>query len=526
MGICNDAPATERWTVRDGQIVGASGLCLDAPSAGDGTAVVAAVCNAAATSQQWRLEAMRTALNRLPPAGSDPSGFGPYYNYGYVLDVVEEFRPRFTARALTSAERAEIKSLTAPWKKFDALEEQIKSYGGGSKAKVQIPWSTLRRLSELGETGDKEAMRAAMEAFILVRTTNYPDTFAGFDASAFPHADDSQLSWYAAGKLADLWAAHYWQKHGPDRLAATAFTSCRPQDDDHCVGYTATLVHPKPTSNIYDWIKTGKSKFAIDIKDISFHPAAGSYEERQAKFISVLDGSAFNSQADFDRFDVFDKALQAVFAEKTGQLALWDNVRLNSTFQYPNFTSKQELYMRTVLKTRAETAEWRARFEAFMAAPDPSQSWAIEQALASQSDADLLRFAEQHTVTNEDLSDRLCSNGRDLLPGCVRSRQHIAERRAYYDRAIAEAQAAAELRAAEQEAAAKAQAARDRQLFANSRKPDFWDQLAGLAEGFAAAAEAGNQQVTVRVYDSAGNYVGSETMARSRAMGLGAQTQD
>jgi hypothetical protein len=55
------------------------------------------------------------------------------------------------------------------------------------------------------------------------------------------------------------------------------------------------------------------------------------------------------------------------------------------------------------------------------------------------------------------------------------------------------------------------------------RKPDFWDQLAGLAEGFAAAAEAGNQQVTVRTYDSAGNYVGSETMTRSRAAGLGAQ---
>ena len=79
-------------------------------------------------------------------------------------------------------------------------------------------------------------------------------------------------------------------------------------------------------------------------------------------------------------------------------------------------------------------------------------------------------------------------------------------------------------RFAEQEAQAQAQAERDRQTFANARKPDFWDQLAGLAEGFAVAAEAGNEQVTVRNYDSAGNYLGSETMTRARAAGLGAQT--
>jgi len=77
------------------------------------------------------------------------------------------------------------------------------------------------------------------------------------------------------------------------------------------------------------------------------------------------------------------------------------------------------------------------------------------------------------------------------------------------------------VKVAEQQA--REQAQRDRQTFASSYKPDFWDQLAGLAEGFAAAAEAGNAQVTVSNYYSAGDYLFSKTMTRSRAAGLGPQ---
>ncbi len=532
MRICGDEPVYERWTVRDGLIAGASGLCLDAGTLGDGTPVVAAACNAASASQQWRLEAMRTALNRLPADPWDPSGFGPYFYSGYTADRVEEFRPRFTARTLTAAERAEIKTLMAPWSKIDALQQYIWGISGESSKRtvVRIPWSTLRRLSELGESGDKAAMRAAMEAFALVRDSNYGDTFPGWEPSAFPHADDSRLAYNVANRLANIWAAHYWQQHGPDRLAAAAFTSCHYGVNDNCMGYKVEFGPSKPTSDIYAWIKTGKPKFAININSISFHPAGGSPEERHKRFVSVLDATAFVSMSDFQNFGSEQRAVQAVYAAQTGQLALWDNVRLNSTFEYPNFTSKQELYMRTILKDRAAAADWRAKFEAFMASPDPNQSWNIQKGLLSQSDADLFRFAASHVVTDEDLSERLCSNGRESLPSCTASRQYIAARRAEYDAAIERARIEWEAQEAErlaiEQANALAQAERDRRLVANSRKPDFWDQLAGLAEGFAAAAEAGNEQVTVRKYDSAGNYLGSETMTRSRAMGMGAQTQD
>lgn len=532
LGICNDMPSAERWTARDGLLVGASGLCLDAQNAADGTPVAAAPCNTAAPGQQWRLEAMRTALNRLPPQFLEPSGFGDYFYSGYLPERVEEFRPRFTPRKLTGPERAEIKSLTATWGKVKPLDELLKGYKGEKRTQTSVPWATLKRLSELGESGDKEAMRAVMEAFALIRDTNYPNDFAAWDETAFPHADDPRLAYELASRLANIWSAHYWQRHGADRLAGAAFTSCSYTGDDRCMGYKVKLSFPKTSGKVYEWIQTGKSTFAFDVAELTFHPAIGTPEQREAEFISILDATAFTSMAAFQSFDSALRARQAVYAHQTGRLALWDNVRLNSTFEYPNFTSVQELHMRNVLKARAEAADWRTKFEAFMASDSDSGIWMIQQGLRTGSEADMLRFAEKHVVIDGELSERLCGSGREATAACQKSRQAIAARRAEYDAAIAEARAKSAAEESAKFAQQQAEAARDEAERARiaamypPRKPDFWDQLAGLAEGFAAAAEAGNEQVTVRTYDSAGNYIGSETMARSRAMGLGAQTSD
>ena len=526
----DDTHAAGPWTSGGGQRIGARGLCLDAQAAADGAPVVAAACSADAKGQQWRLEAMRAALSRGPPDRFDPSGFGEYFYSGYIPDVVEQFRPRFTARKLTSAERAEIKSLTTPWRKFKALDGLLGAMGGGNRLPpVAIPWSTLRRLSEIGESGDKEAMRAAMEAFALVRDTNWADTFAGWDETAFPHANDSRLAHGVAEALANLWSAHYWQKHGPDRVAAFALASCHIPRTLNCAGYTAKVDHPKRDSNILKWAQTGDSKFEVAVSGITFHPAGGSYEQRQARFVSVLNGTAFTTVSDRQSFSIDERAANAVFAAQTGRLALWDNVMLNTSFDYPMSTSHQEGYMRTTLKARADAADWRAKFEAFMAAPDDARAWSIQQGLLTASDADMLRFAERHVVLDSELSERLCGSGRQATPACQKSRQAIAVRRAEFDRYIEQARVKREAEQAAQFAAQQAQEARDEQerrrldAMTPRREPDFWDQLAGLAEGFAAAAEAGNQQVTVRTYDSQGTFLGTETMTRARAAGLGAQ---
>lgn len=69
---------------------------------------------------------------------------------------------------------------------------------------------------------------------------------------------------------------------------------------------------------------------------------------------------------------------------------------------------------------------------------------------------------------------------------------------------------------------ARAIAEYNRQPFGPDRKPGFWDNVAALAEGFAAAGEASSQSVTVRTYDAAGNLTGTQTMTRAQAMARGA----
>jgi hypothetical protein len=62
----------------------------------------------------------------------------------------------------------------------------------------------------------------------------------------------------------------------------------------------------------------------------------------------------------------------------------------------------------------------------------------------------------------------------------------------------------------------------NRARFGPDRKPGFWDQVVGLAEGFAAAGEGSSQSVTVRTYDANGNFTGTQTMTRAQAMARGA----
>ena len=526
LGICGDKPSLESWVMRDGRLE-ARGLCLALANPGNGAEVVVEICNPEAENQQWRLESMRTAVSRLPRYSYDPSGFGDYHYMGYLPDVVEEFRPRFSPRTLTADERAEIKALTQPWRKYKSLDVMLDSKLAPA---MTIPWSALQRLSELGESGDKEAMRSAMEAFALLRDTNANARAGGlasngWEASSFPQAEDGRFAYRVAEALANIWAAHYWQKHGPDRLAGRAFTDCHLPRAFVCLGYKGAT-----TGNLYDWVWTGKAKPLPTVTNITFMPTAGTFEEREGRFLGYLDLS-FQYARNANVYDQFFVAEQAVYAEKTGRFALWDNVMMNRAFKNPMFTSEQELYMRQTLAAREDAAQWAAKFEAFMANPSPTpyERGLMQQELISRSDADLFRFAEKHEVWFSELEPRLCSTGREASSPCQKIRARIIESRERYAAEIALVRAEREANQLAEAAAKAQQAEAYRQELAKQaaeNKPDFWDQLAGLAEGFAAAAEAGNQQVVVRNYDSAGNYTGSETMTRARAAGLGAQPSD
>ncbi len=440
--------------------------------------------------------------------------------------IVEEFRPRFTQRELTDAERDEIKSLTAPWKNVKALEAMLDSK---YSSPILIPWSTLRRLSELGETGDKVAMRAVMEAFALVRDTNANAragglVFTGWDSASFANAQNGRIAYRVAEALANIWAAHYWQKHGEDRLAGRAFSNCTSLAYS-CMGYKRTV-----TGSLYDWVWTGKGKNPHSVNNITFVPAAGTPAEREERFLGYLDGS-FKGRVNENVYDEYFLATQAVYAEQTGRLALWDNVMLNRSVVYPNFTSQQELSMRETLKARADAIQWKKKFEDFMAKKNttPYEQGHMQAELLNRSDADLFRYAEKYDIWFQQLEPRLCSGKLETSKACLATRARIEKSRLQYAADIEKTRLEMEnnlkielAKKAEKDEKYRQELAK---RAADRKPPDFWEQLVGLAEGFAAAAAAGSEQVTVRKYDNAGNFLGTESMTRARAAGLGAHSK-
>jgi hypothetical protein len=538
-GICSDAPSREKWTTTDAQLVDASGRCLEATALSYGASLGVAACAATSANQQWAFGPMRRALG-LNGESWDPSGMGNYFAAGYRYEVIERFRPRFSNRSLTSAERAELRNLTSVWRGVRVLDVLYPNYNAPNykrAARVTIPWTTLKRLSELGETGDKDAMRAIMEAFALQYGSNFSDDFVGWDVSAFPKANDSRLAWYVAVDLANIWSAHYWQRHGPDRVAATAFGSgsC---SRDGCVapGFKFKIAYDKPGSNPLKWASTGDSKHTFSVTDIVFEPAGVWATNPQEQFLRILaskDASDHDYRAKFRLIDSL-RGEWAVYAEQTGQLALYDNVMLNDSFARAS-VNYAEAAFRRIINDRKSAADWRARFEAFMTNPSPREYeiWNIQMGLMEQSDADLLRFTARHPITVEELLPKLCGSGRQAAPVCITNTRAINERNALnwadinarVARANAEREAAAVAQQQAQASRDAAQAERDRQQLARwnaNNKPGFWDNVAALAEGFAAAGEASSQSVTVRTYDAAGNFTGTQTMTRAQAMARGA----
>lgn len=539
-GICDDAPNQEKWTANGSQLIDFNGRCLEAISLTNNSKLSMVACNINSNNQQWAFGPMRRALGFTPTAW-DPSGLGTYFNVGYRNEIIEQFRPRFSIRSLTSAERSELRSITSSWRGYKVLEVMYPNYNAPNRpraARISIPWNTMKRLSELGETGDKDAMRAVMEAYILQYSSNNSDEFVGWDESAFTKANDSKLAWHVAVDLAKIWSAHFWQRHGPDRVAASTFSAneCT-KDGCSARGFRFKIAYDRPASDPVKWAMAGDNKHMFSVTDIVFEPANVWPNNPQAKFLRTLQLVDYEDKQYYRKLtdDYRLRAEWAVYAMRTGQLALFDNVMLNRNFDGNSFGSQQEYAFRKIVNDRKAAIDWRAKFEAYMNNPNPSYYMflTIQTGLKTQSDADILRFANRHPISDGSLLPRICGNGRQATSLCLtRSREirdrdaaHWADINARVAKANAERDAALAVQQQEQAAQQQAQAERQRrqdEWYNANRKPGFWDQVAGLAEGFAAAAEAGNQPVTVRKYDAAGNYIGSETMTRARAAGYGA----
>ena len=536
MNICGDAPSAESFAFKDGLLIDGAGFCLTFSAPVNGANLSFERCDGNEVRQKWKLDSMRAARSRHKAVSSyDPSGLNNIYVLGHLPDVVEELRPRFTNRALSDTERNELKSLTASWRRINVVDVIRDSKLKGPEF---IPWSNLKRLSELGESGDKEAMRAVMEAFVLSyrASSTYNSAGAwveiGFEPNAFPHAENGAFARRVVKALGELWGAHYWQRHGADPIAGRSFTVCYSPSPFECKGYKGNV-----SGDLIMFVRGEKIKTQPSITNITFSPTAGTPEEREGRFLAYMGGPTHYWQTT-DPWHELHLVQQAVYAQKTGRFALWDSTRLNTVLGTRAWQSNQELFMRQTLAARAEASTlranemaWRDKFNAFMAKPSPTlyERGQIEAELVMRgetTDSELLRYAEKHTVSAYELVPRLCGSGREQTITCRRAQYELAQRIEQNLRDLAERRRVENAARERAEAIAKAknEEAYRRYLAeqALNKKPSFADSLVSLAEGFAAAAEAGNQQVTVRKYDTAGNYVGSETMTRSRAAGYGA----
>lgn len=112
-----------------------------------------------------------------------------------ILPAVEASRPAFAPRTLTKEERAELRTVSEHY-------SDRNSPGSGSVAE-------LKRLQQLGETGDKEAMIAARDALAGGPPRELLDQYWT------RRANTSNL-YTATAILTAIWTAHIWQRHGYD----------------------------------------------------------------------------------------------------------------------------------------------------------------------------------------------------------------------------------------------------------------------------------------------------------------------
>jgi hypothetical protein len=164
---CRKLP-NQIWTLKGGQLVGFDGRCLEvnAGRVGNGIPVHAYPCKMVA-HQLWRQSRLPDELRKMAERSGKRSmatgikaeeakipGLASDYYRGELLTLTERDRPRITQRALTPAERGEVKALAAEF------PEPVTAR--------PVPFSKLSRLMRLSESGDKAAMQVLMRAFVAI----------------------------------------------------------------------------------------------------------------------------------------------------------------------------------------------------------------------------------------------------------------------------------------------------------------------------------------------------------------------
>ncbi len=489
---CDNSPA-QVWTVNGNQIRDIDGRCLDVYGAGrgNGTWVITYDCVAGAANQRWRFTTLRAELKQagitspriVPPGmkGDRPIG------YERLPEFLELDRPRFTPRAITGAERKEIDRLVAPYRSIDVVR-YIHYNGRPNWSGIKVPYSVLQRLMQLAETGDRYAMDQLlrmMRLALMIGESNGIDfgrsRYDPVDTDS-PMGSDQALAWVRLHHLTRVWAAHRWARHGPDRLAAFAFTECYPSHG-RC-GYLYDIDRTKEGGNLSEWALTGKGKFFQPISNIRFIPVDTGPVGRLQRFHFLLGELRWTEQGRNRRLTEEDYYWMAGFARSAGFQEVYENAWMLASMNDARYWHPSERTFENARRDQQRKDDWEAAF----ARPIQSRDAQIKllQSARSLGPSYVVRFASKYDL--EDRSDlQLICNMNS--PDCER-----------------------------QAAALQAMWAR------NARMAEEAEARRQAVNNFG-TGKVTNSTVTVRNYDQNGNYTGSTVTTRTDAVLQGAKPQ-
>ena len=480
MAECNGS-AEQTWTMEDNQIRDLDGRCLDAMGAskGNGTWVITYTCAQGAANQQWSFSSLRaeqkkagkTGLALAPGmASNQPAG------YDRLSEFLERDRPRFTERALTSAERSEIQRLTAPYKSYDLLKF-IHYNDRPDWGSLKVPYSSIQRLMVIAESGDKYAMDALLKvmriALMIGDSNTRPDIYDPVEKGG-PMGDDQTIAAIRLYQLTRIWSAHRWARHGPDRLAAFAFVECFPANVK--CGYYYDIDRSGSGGSLYDWAIIGKGKFFQKISNIRFFPVDGGPDDRFKRFTGLLQALESTYQGRNDRITDEDYAWMAAYAKSAGFEQIYDNAWLTTSMRDARYWHPSERAF--------DLAKWKVKQQQDVEAQMAQGNLGLDQQRVLLSTAKglgstyLLQFARKYPLDQIEDIDLICSLNS---PDCQRQRV-LFQQQQERNRAFA-----AEIEARRQAA----------NSFGTGPLP--------------------NAYATVRTYDQNGNYIGTSTTTKTDA---------
>ncbi len=442
MQLCDPGRAAQNWTVSGTRIIDSAGLCLNAYGGNkvNGTWVIMWDCTPGAPNEHWAFTTLREEQKKanqvgigLPPGLRKAEGYAD----GMLAELTEQDRPRFQNRSLTNAERAEIGRLMAPYRKYDVLE-QLDYNNRPDWTGVKMPWSTIARLAKLAESGDKDAMFAAMTAMriglAIGQTNRYTHAYDPVDDNDLFSQGDQSLAWERLHRLTLIWSAHYWQRHGKHRMAAYAFTHCYPSNV-RC-GYTYDFPEQKPGYNkmLHVWAETGQGKHYHDVLNIQFWPVDGGPEWRKGRFETLIasmvsDGMSWGPTAD-------DHAWLGWYSTETGQEAIYDNAWMITWFARDRYGHISERQYEIAAQRLAMEKTWEQQFSYDNLTPEAQTALlGMSRTLGPEY---LLRFASKYDVETEGDVKIICEGGS---PNCLEQDALLVERQARFAAATARAEA-------------------------------------------------------------------------------------